>query len=233
MTGSRRAVVASAILAAAAAASGPLAAESFQGVVHYAVHSGDRSGATDVGYMTDGSTLRFDVAAQGMNVYALLDLRSGIMTSVMPAQKMYMSMNLGAERGGEGPAPSGPAPRIERTGRTETIAGHTCEHVVITPADGTPIDICGARDLGNFLSLDRVAGAPGGAGLAIPQGWEQVAATFEGGFFPLKIERIDGGKRETLIEATRVERKQLDPALFTVPPGFREMDLGGAAPPRR
>jgi hypothetical protein len=33
---------------------------------------------------------------------------------------------------------------VKRTGKTETIAGYKCEHIMVTEGDGTSSDVCAA-----------------------------------------------------------------------------------------
>ena len=54
---------------------------------------------------------------------------------------------------------------------------------------------------------------------------EQLRKEFKDGFFPLKIESIEGSNRVTRMEVKTVQRQSVDGALFTVPAGFTEMKM--------
>ncbi len=52
----------------------------------------------------------------------------------------------------------------------------------------------------------------------------------EGGAFPLKMTITEGGKTTMASEVTSIERKKLDDSLFTVPAGYKEMNMPAGMP---
>lgn len=210
----------------------PARAQSFEGEAEFVTFEDGATAGPKLDYKVKGNKLRADINAGGMQAYMIMDLGAGSMTSVMPAQQMYMVMSFKAFAASG--AKSGPAkpPKVTRTGRTETIAGHTCEHVLFE-SDGHVVDICGAKGMG-FMGFPNASGGPMGGravGPSVPGGWEDVARTFDGGFFPLKVETVEAGKSRKVLEAVRVEARKLDAALFEVPKGFKEMSIP-QMPPR-
>jgi hypothetical protein len=135
-----------------------------------------------------------------------------------------------AEAAGEAQAragrDTGPLPDIRATGRTETIAGHTCEHYVVA-ADGEQWDICAAKGLGFMGAFGGNPMAGGRGGLSVPVRHRQLYETFKDGFQPLRMERLADGRRELLMEVVSIDRKSLPAGHFEVPEGFRKMDMGG------
>jgi uncharacterized protein DUF4412 len=161
----------------------------------------------------------------------LMDLSSGTTTMLFPKTKTYMTMNWGemAEEITEGAGKVSPIdfPKVTSTGKTETIAGITCEHWLFD--DKT--DICMAKGLGYF-------GGGGSGGIldklknfAVRDKFKAANPEFakfvEGGAFPLKMTSVEFGQSKAVMEVTRVERKSLDDSLFTVPADYKKTEIPG------
>jgi hypothetical protein len=182
-------------------------------------------------YYVKGTRIRADItgATGGPpgDMYMLMDATSGKMMSVMPAQKMYMTIDLKAmseqmKQHGRHEKHAAKVGKITKTGKTETIAGHKCEHYIMGEKQDS--DVCAAKGLGMFMGGKAAGGM--GRGFALPAGYEEYAEFAKDGFLPLKVIAIRNGKEEVVMEATRVERKRLDASLFAVPTGYQEMDMG-------
>jgi len=65
-------------------------------------------------------------------------------------------------------------------------------------------------------------GAPGGG---IPAGYEQLVTEFKDGFFPLRIELVEGDKRTQFLLVKKIEPQSLEASLFEPPAGFQEMKM--------
>jgi hypothetical protein len=63
------------------------------------------------------------------------------------------------------------------------------------------------------------------ASLAAMATGSDAAKLFADGFFPLKVVNTEHGKKEVVLEATRVEKKPLDASLFVPPPDYKEMKM--------
>lgn len=172
----------------------------------------------------------------------LLDWSSGSQFMLIPQTKTYMSVNLaGADNKAQELADSlskelGQAPsnsfKATATGKSETIAGHTCQHWLM--GDKQDTDVCLANGLGFFgggqsgsifeklktLGLGDKAKAQLAAN-------PEFAKFVEGGAFPLKISQLENGQSKTILEVTSVERKPLDDSLFSVPADYKKMDIPG------
>ena len=208
----------------------------FEGVVTMKM-----SGAGDAGEITQsykGGKSRTDVASRGESAAMIMDMATGTMTMLMPPQKMYMVMDLramgaaarglGAGRGGErGQAAAGAPPKITATGRTETVAGYTCEWYTMGEKDET--EVCAAKGLG-FFAFGQSPMSRGGASMGALAGLganAQLVNAFKDGFFPLKLATNQGGKKQTVMEVTKVEKKTLDASLFSPPSDYTEMKMPG------
>ena len=132
---------------------------------------------------------------------------------------MYMTMDM--KTMGEKLTPTDGKARkgkVTKTGKTETIAGHKCEHYLVGERQDS--DICAAKGLGIML------GGQGGGMFAGMPGYEAYGEFAKKGLLPLKVTSLRSGTTEVVMQATRVEKKRLDASLFTVPAGYAEMDMG-------
>jgi uncharacterized protein DUF4412 len=213
----------------------------FEGVVEYNMTMGVRTVHTT--YYQKGTRVRteMDMGGQegmgGMGGMAMIiDGATGTMTSIVPSQKIYMTMNLREMAAGihQQGRDTTPLPKITSTGRHETIAGHDCEHVIMTSGrDHSQVDMCVARGMGYYMS-----GGGSGPGAAqsfwsnIPNAndprYAEFRRQFANGFFPLRMEtKNDQGQVEMTMVATKVDRRSLSDDLFHPPADFREMKMPG------
>ena len=100
------------------------------------------------------------------------------------------------------------APIVTHTKQFELIAGHKCEHIIVT-LGVQKTDICMGKGLGVFIMP---------AGLGRAEGWDRVMAEANG--FPLKVTRANGS---VTMEVTKIERKALPESLFSVPDTYSKM----------
>ena len=187
-----------------------LSAQQFEGTITMRVPAGARNGqpAPDVEYLARGGKLRVNVRSpMGSMAMIALPAEKKLYT-LMEAQSAYMEQPLSLDMRGNA---NEPAPTITRTGKKETIAGHECEHILIAGPQGGSTDVCMARGLGPFFMASLGAAMPA---------WQR-ALTADGGF-PLKVTRADG---TTQLEVTKIERKKLNDAMFTVPDNYQKMDM--------
>ncbi len=216
--------------------SGGLAAQgSFEGVVHYRM-TGQGGQAMDPVYYIKGAKTRVEMNAGGQMAVMLMDLASGTMTALMPAQKMYITMNVGAmAQNLQDRAHPDPDVKFEPTGQKETIAGISCEHYRMTQSkDDTQADFCLAKGMGTFMGLSVPAGGGPMSGMgrmpgmgSLPPGAAEFAKTLKDGAFLLKMDFRKSDKNEMSMVATQVEKKSLDPGLFAPPSDYREMKMPG------
>ena len=198
-------------------APGALMAQGFEGRIT-AEMSGMGASGTPVVILTKAGKSRMEMNAGGMDMYMLMDGAAGTMLSVIPAQRMYMKMDMNAAAQSMG---GRQAPQITRTGTHETIAGHDCEHVLMVTQRGQ-MDMCVAKGLGFFTGP---GGGPMSRGPSMAMGYGALMREFKDGFFPLKIETIEGTKRTPFLLVKTIEPQPVDAALFVVPEGFQEMSM--------
>lgn len=210
----------------------------FEGIITARMLTGEQP--IEARYSVKGARTRVEtLLSQGgtQTGVVLMDSASGSQTMLMPQTKTYMSLNLNAggqlrqmvEKAGES---AGAFSGFKATGQTETIAGHTCRHWQVE--DSLKTDVCLAQGLG-FFGGGQSGGvfeqlknlALGDKVKAQLNANPEFAKFVEGGAFPLKISQVENGRLKTVLEVTRVERKSLDDALFSVPADFKKMEIPG------
>ncbi|MFN0109191.1 MAG: DUF4412 domain-containing protein [Blastocatellia bacterium] len=197
------------------------------------------SQAMEIKYAVKGSRSRIEtqLAAGGTQLgIVLIDFASGSQTMLMPQMKTYMTTNWNevvekmaseAEK-----TASGNYFNATPTGKTETVAGHTCTHWIL--GDKQDTDACLAKGLGYFGGggsndvFDKLRNiAVGDKTKAALQANPEFMKFVEGGVFPLKLAVIENGQPRTIMEVTKVERKSLDDSVFAIPADFKKMEIPG------
>ncbi|HEX5083896.1 MAG TPA: DUF4412 domain-containing protein [Blastocatellia bacterium] len=164
----------------------------------------------------------------------LTDMSAQTTTMLFPQTKTYTSINWGelveeaAKAAGKDPASD--FSKVTSTGKTETVAGLTCHHWMI----GDKMDMCLAQGLGYFGGgqsggiLDKLKNLAQRDKIKEQlEANPEFAKFVEGGAFPLKMANVENGQSKTFMEVTKVERKSLDDALFTVPADYKKMEEPG------
>src|SRR4029077_16168665 len=126
------------------------------------------------------------------------------MMTVMDDQKTVMVMDMSAVGGASGIAAQAQKSVVDKTGKTDTVAGYTCDVWKVTETNGGKVDLCVAQ------------------GIEFPRmmGLESAAWMGElGGSFPLRAVTTDAsGKEKGRMEVTKIDKKSIDDAQFTIPP---------------
>jgi hypothetical protein len=209
----------------------------FEGTVTARMSGGDQS--AEIRYAIKGSRTRLEMMASkdsSKTAVMLMDMSSGTQTTLIPQSKMYMTINWGevAEEitKNAGKDPSGNFPKVTPTGKTETVAGLSCEHWLL--GDKQDTDMCLAKGMGYFGFGGQSDGGILGKlkNLAMREKFKaqldanpEFAKFVEGGAFPLKMDHVENGQTKTIMEVTSIERKSLDDSLFTVPADYKKMEL--------
>lgn len=210
----------------------------FEGVIAMQMsHAGPKP--IEMTYFVKGERARVetDMGENPMGKMAMLwDMPNSKMTMLMPKMKMYRTIDV-KEMSEEMKAHQDKSkdsevefPKLTATGKTETIAGHTCEHYLM--GDKQEIDMCVAKGLGYFGMGNQAGGMAAMKNLIFSPKMLAQAAThpewvklLEGGAFPLKMTVSSEGKPAMTMEAKKVEAKKLDDSLFTVPSDYKEMKM--------
>jgi hypothetical protein len=193
-------------------------ASPFEGVVHMTM-TGQGQQSVPVAYYIKGNAARMEVQAQGMQMAMIMDMGAKKMYMVLPSQQMYMETSLeDMQNRAEAMEGNVGEPKVTKTGRTETVAGHQCEHWIISSSvDSASADVCMAKGIGTFMQ----GSSPMSRGRPEPT-WQREAR--EQGMFPLKVTSSDGS---VALEVTSIERKPLDASLFQPPSDYQKMPMPG------
>lgn len=161
---------------------------------------------TDNPMMAGGATLLLDPPQK--KGYAL-----------MPAQKKAIVIDYGKINAaklpgvntGPGTKANEPPPKVEKTGKKETIAGYDCEIWYVTSNTGQKTELCMADGI-TWVDL-------GDLGWSSPE-MTLGAVAMGANKFPLRVATAD-----SKLEATKIEKKKLDDSRFVVPPDYQVIDV--------
>jgi hypothetical protein len=211
--------------------------EPFEGAISMKFDSGAPGGV--MSYYIKGDRMRMEMTNEqnpAMQVVVIGEMGSGKMTTLMPQQKMYMTMDMKG-MADEMKDDVGEAAedrekmfgKLTETGREETIAGHKCQHWLM--GENQEVDICVAKGLGYFgmqgggsgRLKDLIFSPEALKQKDVPPEWNKF---LEGGAFPLKMTVKENGNEMTM-EATKIERKKIEDSMFTIPPDYKEFSLPG------
>jgi hypothetical protein len=227
-------LVAAASMISAAAAR---AQRTFEGVIVYTLR-GDAGKGGEMRQTIKGLMVRQDVtmagkAGAGPNPYMITDGARATMTSVMPEQKMYMTMDL-KQSAKDAKAMSqamGIKPgektqhttKFTRTGEKQTIAGYTCENFII--GDEQNSEMCVTKDLGMISPFGAGSGRGRGMGSAadVPPEYRELYAEFKDGFFMMQMSKLKGGKWQPVMTVKSVERRSVPESEFAIPAGYKPL----------
>jgi len=141
------------------------------------------------------------------------------LTLVDDASKTYSVWDVKGARGGTGQASKYTVTRLG----PDKVAGLTCQRAELVSAAGSVVHVCVAGQIG--ASLDWVAAISG-----VPRestAW--IAALRDNGLvgFPIHLDmrRKDAAEPFVTMELVRLTKEAVSPAVFDVPPGYKQTDL--------
>lgn len=207
------------------------AQKAFEGTVTYRITAGPQS--AEVRLVSHGRRLRTETAIPGMpeaSSVQIQDAEKKQTVTLMPSRKAYTvskwtdteaaARELRTMTGASGSTAR--PPNITRTGQRATIAGHSCEVVVMGKAQD--VEMCIAAEPGPFLF-----GMEGG-GFAVPAEYAGLAADFRDGALLLRLRGKQRGQWEEQMVATAIEPGRVPDSAFDVPAGYQVIQvpsLGG------
>ncbi|HEX4512654.1 MAG TPA: DUF4412 domain-containing protein [Polyangiaceae bacterium] len=186
----------------------------FEGEITMSNTEGSKPAKT-ITYEVKGAKMRFEApesAGPMSGGYVIFDTTSKKMIAVQDAKKTAMVMDMGAMGAGlpPGTPPTGPKPTVEKSGKSDTVAGYSCDPWKITEPSGEHTDVCVAQGI-SFPVMGRHGG-----------GW---MSQLDNGF-PLRAVSYDAtGKEKSRMEVTKIDKKSLDDAMFQVPAGYTTQDM--------
>ncbi len=189
-------------------------AQPFEGAVTMRMSAKGANGPQlqDIEYLVRNGKVRVSMGGPAGAMALLSVPQEQKVYMLMAAQNAYMEMPI-AQAASSVAAKTPTEAKITRTGRVETVAGYSCEHVTVSSAAQT-VDLCMAKGLGGYVnplaSMQR-GGEPA---------WQTMLAA-DGGF-PLKVTMPDGS---VALEVIKIEKKKLANDLFSVPLNYTKMEM--------
>ncbi|MEO8877452.1 MAG: DUF4412 domain-containing protein [Polyangiaceae bacterium] len=119
------------------------------------------------------------------------------------------------------PEPAKYPPKITKTGKTDTVAGYSCEIWDIQntePGDKSKADVCVAQQGVSWFHIP-LTGAPAE--------YAALGELMDGSHFPLRgvATGKDGVTEQGRVEVTKIDKKTLDANLFVPPPTYKVVDI--------
>jgi len=164
--------------------------------------------------------------AMGEKAWVLFDSAAKKASLVMDPQKQVIVVDLnksgetlrsmGAPPG-HGGAPQGPATKLTKTGKFDTVAGYRCESWDIS-SDHKEGTVCVAHEGVSWFSMPMT-------GIPTEHAW--MAELMDGKHFPLRFVGYDkdGTTEKSRVEVTKIDKKALPASEFQYPPTYRVIDL--------
>jgi hypothetical protein len=173
----------------------------FEGEIQLAVYQPSSKTPQTIAYDVKGDKVRAQTVGGDPGTARVVgDRKDKKVFAVVDASKSYANVDVGT------PTPA--LPPVTRTSKVEHVLGRDCEDWTITDG-GERFDLCVAKGIA-YLDNPAGAGEPG---------WAAVLTREHA--FPLKVVATDKtGKQEFRAEATKIEVRHLDDALFKVPADY-------------
>jgi hypothetical protein len=163
-------------------------------------------------------------------LYAVLDAKKQVI--MIDFDKFANQAKMLSQAHGHAEPKAGAPADVQKTGKTDTVAGYKCEiwHIVQAKSVG---DLCIAEQGTSWFHIPL-------AGLPAEFAW--ATEITDGKHFPLRLVMSENGVEQARIEVTSIQKKSLPATEFTVPVGYNVMDLdqmlgamlggmGGMVPP--
>lgn len=187
-------------------------AQSFEGTIRYSMQEMETGEMAEMLYMIKDSKTRIEFGeGQQKGVMLLLpeESKSVVLINQM---KGYITMDQDLF---ETPRNQNTDFKLDKTGETKSIAGHSCEVWIIENEEET-FNVCMAKDLGSFMMPEN----PMGNSRNIPNWAKEAIAE---GVMPLEVVRTSDDQENIQMQATSISRKSLDSSLFEIPADYKDM----------
>ncbi|MBS0184493.1 MAG: DUF4412 domain-containing protein [Nitrospira sp.] len=205
----------------------------FEGILHMTIkHAGTGVSEFDGSKSQPPSTMNWYLKGDKARVESsrgdgqmhvmIFDAQTRMMQMAMPGQKRYMEISMDGERG-EYVTDAFEKQAVERTGKTDKIAGYSCEIWRITDKEENRLksDVCVAKGFGKAATfwID-----PKEMRRSSQPSWVKRLVE-EGGFGLRSIHYDDAGKESFRTEVTSIDKKSLENALFAFPADWVRQDM--------
>lgn len=182
----------------------------FEGEIQLQLVEPHEKAPKSIVYEVKADRVRYEEGGSSAPAYTIANLSQKKAYAVTDPRKDYIEVD--ADAAGAKPTD---AVQVRKTGRTETVAGYECEDWKITSAK-EDLDICAAKEIPYF---DLVSPTPA---TATEPAWAGELTKAKA--FPLRVIAHDkSGKERFRAEVSRISRKTVDLARFTIPAGYRKV----------
>jgi hypothetical protein len=199
-----------AVLAPPAAAQG-----TFEGVITMTLNADEKPMSATA--WVKGDKAKYQMASGGEMSDMIMD-GSGRMLMLVPKQKQYMVIDMSGMNAQTDKVFT--AMTYSRTGKSETIAGMSCDYWKTVQAKKVTGESCMTSSLG-WVGVDLT-----GKGTLSKEALAEFRRSFPKGAFPLKV--IDAETGKAMLVVTKVEKKAVPDDTFRPPAGFTEIKVPGA-----
>lgn len=192
----------------------------FEGVIHMKITHASRPEGSTMDWYFKGDKARMEMGGKDAQSFtAVVDYRRRVMMMPMPGEKAYMEISM--DSAGEQQQETAEQYQVDRTGKTEKIAGYSCEIWLFKEKQTGKLksEACVAKGFGNAAGMMTAGGERGSR---VPAWVKQLGK--EGAFGLRMITRTDQGVEQMRMEVTSIEKKRLDAALFAMPADYKKLD---------
>jgi hypothetical protein len=189
----------------------------------------DAATPTNVTLLVKDGKFRFDLpegleGAQSLGkAYLIVEPADKKLYAVMDAKKQVVLIDLDklvAQAKTFGAQPhaadaNGNAAEVQKTGKTDTVAGYSCEiwHITSKKSVG---DLCIAEQGTSFFHIPLTG---------VPAEYAWASEITDGKHFPLRFVASENGAEQGRLEVTSIQKKALPAEEFTVPAGYNVLNL--------
>ncbi len=162
-----------------------------------------------------GDNIRIELPTpDGKTESAIYSSQQNKLVVLLDAQKLAMDLDMGAP-GAPTANTDSRTSAVEKSGKSETIAGISCDDYVVKDPSGSRTETCVAKGL-PYLDLDALRHG------STSSSWNRDMRANK--TFPLRSVEYDAsGKEISRAEVTSVKKEKLDDALFQVPADYKHM----------
>jgi len=221
----------------------PAAAQNgFTGVITFATHSENGRNGTLI-ETASGNKVRIESvdSARGPGARGAIIIDAGARTfTILMNQQRYMVVTedqmkarmAGASAMSQQMNQSQPTTgqiSVVNTGRTETVAGVSCQVYHVTggaTSESHDSDVCVAQGVGFLSGVSGMLGGMGSmSGGANAQAMTELGDALKGGRGVFKVTEIKGGQPTVMLVATKIDRTPPPASAFVPPPGATQIQM--------
>jgi hypothetical protein len=226
-------------------------AQTFEGVIHYTLH--DEGGkTTNIVQTSKHGKMRMGIIENGQESGMIVDSTAGTVMFIDGKNKSYMvvsrqmmdqmrgmtrGMTPGMRRQAGQSDADGSTGKVTRTGRTEVVAGVSCEvYTYDGTEDGKHVtgEACLAKGVGMLFAGGMGMGMMGREERSALQeryrNWGEIGTLIAQGYGILRATSYRDGKPNGSIEVTAIERGAPSDAQFQPPAGYKQQSMMGGPP---